>query len=67
MIYKTVRGIILRPYHSQHLGQEPHLATVKRENGKLYRLYQIMPPIPQRFEWINEGNVRRQKERGDER
>jgi hypothetical protein len=58
--YKTVNGTPIERYHSQ-----PHpagaMSVTKIEQGKRYRLCQIMPPIPQRFEWINEGNIRVEK------
>lgn len=52
--YETKNGQAIEPY--AHAA--PGFQTVKIENGSRYRLCQILPAIPQRFEWVNESNIR---------
>jgi hypothetical protein len=47
--WTTKRGTRIIPYHSE----SPAVITRK---GDL-QLCQIMPPIPQRFEWIKTSNI----------
>lgn len=53
--YKTKHGQAIVPY----TGADKHFSTKRTSENwaKEQRLCQILPPIPQRFEWINTENI----------
>jgi hypothetical protein len=53
MRFRTKKGQAIEPY----TGACPTFPVTKEENGRKYKLCQILPPIPQRFEWVNVGNI----------
>lgn len=51
--YKTRNGQEIDPL----CGCNKDFKTRKTEGQRSYRLVQILPPVPQRFEWVNEDNI----------
>lgn len=50
----------LRTINRQEIELYPANASVeveKREHGRTYRQCQVMPPVPQRFEWIRLDHI----------
>lgn len=51
----------LRTIRGQEIELYPATAAMrveKREHGRTYRLCQILPPVPQRFQWVRLDNIR---------
>lgn len=51
MSLRTIRGQEIALYPAGTV------QTEKREHGRTYRLCQILPPVPQKFEWVRIDNI----------
>jgi hypothetical protein len=51
--FRTKNGQAIQPY----TGACKDFPVTKTEGDRTYKLCQILPPIPQRFEWINANNI----------
>lgn len=60
--YFTRNGIEVQPYRPLPWPKSGPMNVHRTEGERQYRLCQVLPPLPQRFEWINEANLKVREE-----